>query len=200
MPAAAASQTQTVFNVPMQGAASSPTTGWYHQYNHVDSFTVNGIQKWRRTRDDANRQGGKASGVVDLILCDSAQYANYQTNLDEHVETAQVVEDHVPSKIRAGMKFGAADVFDESAIDLSDTTSFTTATTRSGVAYFLNTSQWDGFCLGEDEKMETKGFFSFRGPTRVPDQDAWRWEIINHWNIFCRQLRNQGLVTGGATE
>jgi hypothetical protein len=201
MPAAAASQTQTVFGIPMQGAVSLPTTGWYHQYQNISAFGVNGREKWRKCRDDANSQGGGKSlgGEIDLLLTDPQTYQNYVNDLDEHVEVAVVKNDHTPAGIRTGTKFGNADVFSEIAIDLSDTTSFTTATTRAGMTYLLNSKEWDGFCLGEDDKMETKGFFSFRGPTRIPDQDAWRWEIINHWNIFCRQLRNQGLVTGGAT-
>lgn len=200
MPAAPASQTQTVFGIPMQGAAASPTTGWAHQYQDINSFAVDGREKLRLARNTANKQGGSASGIVDLMLGDAASFANYESDLDAHVETASVKDDHVPAKIRSGIKFGDADFFDEDAIDLTDTTSFTTATTRNGVIYGLNMSQWDGFRFGDDEKMETKGFFSFRNGTRIPDMDAWRFEIVNHFQIFCTQLRNQFLVTGGALE
>jgi hypothetical protein len=200
MAAAPASQTQTVFGVPMRGAASNPISGWYHQYNTISSFGLNGREQWRKTRDDANAQGGKMMGKVDLILTDPQQYQNYQQSLDEHVETVTVTNDHVPSAIREGIKFGPATVFSEQAIDISDTTSFSTAATQAGVAYFINTAMWEGFHLGEDDSMETKGLFSFRGPMRVPDLDAWRWEIVNYWNIYAIQLRNQGFVTGGATK
>lgn len=197
---AAGSQTNTVFNLPMSGASSNPTTGWYHQYGNISAFGVNGIETLRTVRDKANVQGGKASGEVDLALMDEATYQNYQNHLDSFVTVAAVKNDHTPGGIRSGLKFGNVDVFPEPAIDLSDTTSFTTSTWRAGVTYLLNTGEWEGFCLGADDKMETKGFFSIRGYTRIPDMDAFRWEIVNHWNIFCRQLRNQGLVTGGATE
>lgn len=196
--AAPASQTNTVFGVAMQGAASG-TTGWYHQFGQVTSFAVNGREVMRKVRDDANSQGGKTSGEVDLLLGDPQSYQNYLNDLDEHVETVVVKGDHTPAAIRSGTKFGNADFFSEVAIDITDTTSFSTAAAQAGVIYNLNSGEWDGFALGEDDKMETKGLFSFRGPTRVPDMDAWRFELVNYWNIYCRQLRNQGVVVGSAT-
>jgi hypothetical protein len=197
--AAPASQTNTVFGIPMQGAASG-ISGWHHKYGLVTSFGSNGRETMRKVRDDANAAGGKMQGKIDLLLGDPQSYQNYVNDLDEHVQVVAVKNDHTPAAIREGVKFGDADFFPEIAIDLSDTTSFSSAVSQSGVLYMLNSTMWDGFTHGDDESMETKGFFSLRGPTRVPDKDAWRWEIVNHWNIFCRSLRNQGLVAGSAVK
>ena len=199
MAAAPASQTQTVFNIPMRGASSNPVTGWYHQFGQITSFGAIGRETWRLARDTANQQGSKMMGQVDLVLVDPQQYQNYLNDLDEHVETVTVTNDHTPAAIREGVKFGSADVFAEPAIDLSDTTSFSTAATQAGVAYFLNSKAWEGMSLG-GSGMESGGFFDIENYVKVPDQDVWRWQIINHWNIYCTQLRNQAFVVGGATK
>ncbi len=198
-PLAAGSQTNTVFNLPMSGAAASPTTGWEHQFGQITTFGTDGLETLRETRDTAERKGAKTSGGIDLLLGDPASYENYVNTLDTFYQsTAVVKDDHVNENVRDGVMFGKAKFYAEDAIDISDTTSYTSAATRSGVIVGLKTSDWSLFKMGKDDKMETKGFFSFRGPTRVPDLDAWRWEIILHFNLFCRQLRTQFLVCGGS--
>lgn len=196
-PLAAGSQTNTVFELGLSGAAS-PTTGWEHQYAHITAFPSDGREQMRDVYWAAGRKGNKFEEGIDLIIGDPASYANYLADLDEHVETVEVKNDHVPGAIRKGVKFLDADFFAEEAIDISDTTSFSSAAMQSGVMYFLCTKTWEGRRLGSDDKMETKGMFSMRGPTRVPDMDAYRWEIVNHWNFHCNELRKNGLVTGGA--
>lgn len=199
MAATPALQTNTVVNIPMRGAASNPIAGWYHQFGQITSFEAVGRETWRLVRDTANQQGSKMMGQIDLILTDLQQYENYLNDLDEHVETVTVVNDHVPGAIREGCKFGFADVFSEPAIDLSDQTSFSSTATQAGVAYFLNSKSWRGLSLG-GSGMESGGFFDIEGYTKVPDQDVWRWQIVNHWNLYPVQLRNQGFVVGGATK
>lgn len=195
---AAGAQTNTVFGRPMSGAGTNPTTGWEHQYGHITAFALNGRRTMQDVKRAADKKGNKFEKGVDLLLGDEASFANYVDSLDDHVETVAVVDDHIPAKIRDGVKFMGADFFSESDIDLSDTTAFSNASMQTGVIYELCTPTWEGRRMGGDDAMETKGMFSMRGPVRIPDMDAWQWEIINHFNIYCRELRKNGLVTGGA--
>lgn len=197
-PLAPGSQTNTVFGRPMSGAAVNPTPGWEHQYGHITNFALNGRKTMQDVKRAADRKGNKFERGVDLLIGDEASFANYVESLDDHVETVAVVDDHVPAKVRDGVKFMGADFFSESDIDLTDTTAFTSALMQSGVIYMLCTPTWEGRRMGNDDSMETKGLLSMRGPIRVPDMDAWQWEIVNHFNMYCKELRKNGLVTGGA--
>ena len=198
--AAKGSQTNTVFGLEMSGGATDPTTGWYHQYGSISSFSVNGLEVMRKVRGDANREGGKGRKGIDLVLGDPQSFHNYQNELGTFVETVTVTDDHIGADIREGIKFGKADFFPEDAIDISDTTAFSDAAWQAGVMYLLASEDWDGFRMGNDDKLETKGLFHMREVGRVPNQELFRWELVNDWNIFCRQLRTQGLILGGATQ
>ena len=192
--ATAANQNQAVFGLMKQGGASG-ISGWYNQYANITDFGLNGRRRMREVYFECSRQG-RSSGPVDLMLGDPASYLNYLDDLDEHVRTTKVENDHVPGNVRQGVKFLEADFFLEEAID----TSAPAFTARNGVIYFLKTNTWRLFTAGHNAKMETKGFFDTRGPIRIPEQDMWRYELVLHMGLYCNQLRANGCVDGSAVE
>lgn len=195
--AAAANQTDTVHDLPKQGAATNPTTGWYHQYGHINNMGVNGKRVLRTVRDTANQQGASMEGGVDLLISDPQSYQNYIEVLDDQVMTPVVENDKGPGKIREGVKFGTASWFSDPAIDISDTTAFTTAAAQSGVIYLLCTRDWEMFTVGK--KNSTKELFRVSEGIPVYDQPHVHFRMTAYANMFCKAMRRQGVVTGGAT-
>lgn len=190
-----ATQTSTVHDLPKEDAGSNPTTGWRNQYEHISSFSTEGRKKLRTCRDAANRQGRTPGGYVNLMLGDVESYQNYIDDLDDQVQTAMVdlKGEKVPDGFREGVKFGKADFFADDHIDITDTTAFTTASAQQGVIYLLNTQHWEMFFLGKKG-----GMFDVQKPILLPDQDAVQYRIVSYFNFFCKNLRAQGVVTGGA--
>lgn len=194
--AAPASQTATVHGVPMQAAATNPTTGWYHQYGNISSFLINGRKIMRTTVDTANQQGASLQGGVDLLMGDDSSYQNYAENLDDQV-IAQVVEnDKGQGKVREGLKFRTAVFFPDPAIDITDTTAFTTSAAQNGVIYALCTDDWEMFTIGN--KNGGKDLFTVSPAQLIPGLTAFEYRISFYANMFCKNLRRQGAITGGA--
>ena len=67
-----------------------------------------------------------------------------------------------------------------------------------GLIYFLKTDTWHMYTQGENSNLETKGDFAVRGPTKVPGQDAWEWEVVLGMQLYCDRLNANGVVTGTA--
>lgn len=197
----ATSQTSTVHGLPCAGAALNPTPGWAPQHGSIGSFSVDGLTMLRKLTTRANQQGAKLDGGgIDLLMGDEASFHNYVDALDDKV----IVIDNISNP--AG-KFAnrecvkapnGADFFWEPAIDLTDTTSFNTAATQSGVVYGLATDYWVWFNLGNNSDKATKGNFDAPKPIAIPNQDAWHYRIVAYANLYCRSLRNQFTMTGGA--
>jgi hypothetical protein len=199
--AAPASQTATVHDLPMQGAASSPTTGWYHQYGHIGSFSLEGLKTMRTLATRANQQGETLEGGgIDLLLGDEGSFQNYIEAMDDKVIEVDKINNPAAKFInRQGVKFGTADFYWEPEIDITDTTSFSSANPQDGVIYGLNCSKWELFNVGNNSDKATKGNWDMVTPTApLPDQDAWQWRLIAYLNFCCHSLRNQFCMTGGA--
>ena len=194
--ATVANQNDTVHDLPKQGAASNPTTGWYHQYGSISTFQLNGRRVMRTVRDRANQQGASLDGGIDLLLGDDGSYQNYAENLDDQVIAAVVENDKGQGKVREGLKFGTAVFFSEPSIDLTDTTAFG-ATARTGVIYMFCSRDWEMFTVGS--KNGGKDLFRVHDPIPVPDQPLIHYRMSAYANMYCRNLRRQGVVTGGAT-
>lgn len=194
--AARASQGDTVHDIPKEGAASG-TFGWYNQYGDINSFGMDGRKVLRTVRDAANQQGASLDGGIDLLLGDDASYQNYAENLDDQVVAAVVENDKGQGRIREGLKFGTATFFSEPAIDLTDTASFTTATSRSGLIYGLCSKDWEMFTVGD--KNAGSDLFTVSDPIPVPDQPLIHYRVTFYANMLCKNLRRQFAVTGGAT-
>lgn len=199
-PLATGAQTNTVFGLPMSGAGSSPTPGWEHQFEDIGSFSLQGVSTIRKLVTRANQSGHQVEGSgIDVMLADEATFQNYIDTLDQRA----IVNDDLKNLSmkygnRAGVPCGQAIMWWEPAIDLSDTAAWT-GVTQDGVLFMLNTSYWAMFQLANNSKMAGKGFFDLQDPIRVPDMDAWHYEIISYFNMFCRSLRQQAYMTGGAT-
>ena len=69
---------------------------------------------------------------------------------------------------------------------------------NQGAIYFLKSDSWHLYTMGEDTGMETKGDFALRGPTKVPGQDAWEWEIVLAMQMYCDRLNANAVVDGTA--
>lgn len=199
--AAPTAQTNTVHDIPMAAAASSPTPGWYHQYSHINAFSIDGLKTLRTAINRANMEGRTLEGGgVDLLLSDEGTFQNYLEAMDDKVIVINELNNPASKYIkRDGAKFGNADFYWDPAIDLTDTTSFSSATTTQlGVLYGLATAFWEFFTLAGNSQRASKGNWSAMPPVLLPDQDAWQYRIILHGNLMCRNLRHQVFVTGGA--
>jgi len=193
--AATTAQSSTVFGLGKPAAAGG-LAGWHNQYGQVTSFATDGRSTMRQVYYACSRQG-KSMGPVDLMLGDETSYLNYLEDLDDHVRTTAVQNDHVPGNVRMGVKFLDADFFLEDALRPA-ATAFNSGAGRNGVIYFMKTASWHMYTLGHDASKETKGDFSLRGPFRLPEQDLFRYEIVDYRGIHCNQLRCNGVIEGSS--
>jgi hypothetical protein len=194
-------QTNTVHGLPMSGAASSPTPNWDHQFADIDNFSTSGMTTARTLAKRASMEGGDPEGgTINLYLSDEMTFHNVISAQQQFM----IVNDKIASPAnekkytgRSGIPFNDGVLYWEPAIDLSDTTSFS-GVALDGVMYGLNTKYWGMFVLGNNSKLATKGFFELSEPIRSPNQDAYHYEIVSYFNLFCRSLRHQMAMTGGA--
>lgn len=192
-------QNATVHGLPMEDAASSPTTGWKHGYADISSMGSNGLKQLRTLKQAASQSGLKLEGGgVDLMLADQASYQNV---VDEY-DAAVIVNDKIDNPAskfsgRDAIKFDGADLYWEPDIDLTDTTSFS-GVALDGLIYGLSTAFWCWLISSNNQDKTTNGMFELTPPMLSPFQDAWQWRIINHSNIFCKSLRHQFALTGSA--
>ena len=187
-PAAQTTAAESVLNI-----TKSTTTGWYNQYQQVSSFATDGRKQMRRVYWDASLQG-KQGGPVDLMIGDIVSYNNYYDDLDDQVRYQVSFKGEKGSAVRQGLMFQEAEFYVEPELDYSDDA----FSSRTGVVYFLKSDSWHLYTQGEDSGMETKGDFSFRGPVKVPGQDAWEWEIVLSMQMYCDRLNANGCVDGTA--
>jgi len=205
------SQTGTVFNLD-----KASVTGWSNQYRTCEAtgFETEGLGRrmMREVYWETSLQG-KAGGPCDLMLGDIVSYNNYYDDLDEQVRFATSFKGEKGRPVRQGLMFQEAEFFVEpqldtslTVFDTSESGSGSTSTyhpreggTSRGLIYFLKTDTWHLYTQGENSGMETKGDFATRGPTKVPGQDAWEWEIVMAMQLYCDRLHANGVVTGTAT-
>lgn len=191
------SQTNTVHGLPMSGAGSDPVTGWEHQYAHIDSFDQHGRKVMRSTLQKADQEGAGLTGGMDLLVGDDGSYQNYLEDLDDQVQVAVVENDKGKGKVRNGVKFLQADFFTDPAIDLSDTTAFSDALMQTGVIYGMTTEDFEMIMLGS-KGVNGEDFFRVEEPIRLSEAPMSHFRMSCYANIFCKQLRRQMLITGGA--
>ena len=190
--AAKASQTDTVFGLAKEGTTG--TTGWYNGYAKISSMASDGISKLRREYFRASRKG-KLLGPVDLLMADETSFSNYIDLLDDRIIVEDVIKGEAGvDDVTQGVKFLKATMYIE---DFLDTAQFTTGGADDGVIYGLKSSTWHMYTLGSDDKMETKGDFSIRGPLRRPDMDAHQFEYVLYMGMYCDFLAANFAVTGG---
>ena len=199
--AAIASQTNTVFGIPMQAAASNPTIGWYHQYGNITSWAQNGARKLREVYWAAGREGEKLGAVPDILLADEASFHNYVDTLESRVLLVKPGDSHKglwsKENGREGYECLNGIMYIEPSIDL---TAFTAATApRDGVIYGINTAAWK-MGIQSSGKADNKGWFHYRPPTKHPFSDQWRYEIILSAIPYCTDLRSQFVITGSARQ
>lgn len=190
------SQTNTVHNIPMSGAATAPTTGWEHQYGTISSFSAEGRKVMRTHLNKAGLEGANLSGYMDLLIGDDSSYQNYLEDLDTQVQVATVEGDRGKGKVREGVKFLTADFYTDPAIDITDTTSFTSTAPQSGVIYGLCTEDFEMIMLGDQGGGDK--FFDLEEPIRLESKPMTQFRMSTYCNIFCNQLRRQMVITGGA--
>lgn len=195
--AAVGSQTHTVHNLGASGAAS-PTTGWYHQYGTISSFGVNGRKVMRTHHDKAMQEGAQFSGAMDLLIGDDGSYQNYADDLDDQVQSVVVEGDVNKTKVREGMKFKQGVFFPDPAIDITDTTAFTTAAMQNGVIYGLTSADWELMMIGDKNGSGDK-MFAVGEPLYITESPLVQYRLECYANLCCKNLRRQMLITGGAT-
>ena len=190
------SQSDTVFNL-----TKNTVTGWHNQYADCTSYATNGRAKMREVYWAASLEG-KQGGPCDIMLSDVVSFANYYDDLDDQVRYATSFKGETAKKgvSRQGLMFQEAEYYVESALDpsLSSFTSGVVSGAGQGLTYFLKSDTWHMYTLGEDTGMETKGDFAIRGPTKVPGQDAWEWEIVLSMQLYCDRLNANGVCSGTA--
>lgn len=200
--AAPASQTATVHGLAMQGNASG-VTGWYHQYDHVNSFRADGMRRWRAGVQKANQEGLMLQpGGIDLICSDQASFLNMLDAVDEKVVIIDKEKYPLAQYLnRQGYKMDdGSDWYWDPDIDLTDTTSFSTAATQAGVTYCLNTQFFKLLIQNQNKEAGGTGMFDMRPHIELPNQPAWQFRILSYWNVYCESLRNQLVLTGTAQE
>jgi hypothetical protein len=188
--AAKGSQAGTVF-----GINKATVTDWNNQYQAVTSFATNGRSQMRRVYWDASMEG-KQGGPVDIMLGDIISFNNYYDDLNDQVRYQVKSNGEKGRGVRQGLMFQEAEFYVEPELDTQLGT-FTTSN-DTGLIYFLKSDTWHLYTQGEDTGMETKGDFAFRGPVKVPGQDAWEWEIVLSMQAYCDRLNANGVVTGTA--
>lgn len=195
--AAKSGQTSTVENLPKEGAGTNPTTGWYNQYGAVSSFATNGKRIMRETYNACGLRGGEY-GYPPIGFCDSISFDNYYDSLDDQVRyTSEKTDGEEGVNLLDGIMFHKTKLYVDAAID-DNTASFSHFSTFGGVMYFLNPKTFGILTIGEDAKMEGKGFFDLRGPFKLEGRDAWGYEIIAAFQMYCRFLKANGIVEGTA--
>jgi len=196
--APAASQSQVLHEV-----AKNSIVGWYHQYDHINSFEDEGIAKIRRLYAETSKEGRMMSGKVDVLLADTESYNNYLTALDDKLVLTSIIKgDGGPTNVRDGIPFGnsGAMMYDESMIDLSG---FSTPAAQRGVIYMLNTSTWNLFNNGDGIPGTELGasrdglFFARKNVKHLPTQDMARFEYEMNLGMYTTNLRANGVITGG---
>ncbi len=199
---APASQTTTVHGLVKQGGASG-IPGWYNQYTHTNAFSQDGIKKWRDMVTLCNDQGLTLDGSgVDMVIADPATFSNL---LDYH-EGFVVMNDGMKASPttkymnRPTFMVDGVEWVRDSDIDIADTTAFTTAAARLGVAYTLSTSFFEFFYHGQAADKAGSGFFDMGEGIPLQDMLHYQWRILSNFNFNCRSLRNQGVMTGGSQE
>ena len=181
--------TRTTFNITKTAA-----NGWHNQYQNVTSFATDGRSQMRRAYWDASLQG-KQGGPVDVMLGDMVSFNNYYDDLDDQVRYQIKFDGEKGRGVRQGLMFQEAEFYVEPELD------YTLAQFSSspvGVIYMLKADTWHLYNQGENSSMETKGDFAFRGPVKVPGQDAWEWEIVLSMQMYCDRLNANAVVTGTA--
>ena len=189
-----AAQTDTVFNLPKQGAANG-VTGWYNQYGNVLSFGSSGKRIMRDVYNACHIRSGTWNSPPDLGLTDSTSYNNYYESLDDNVRYATTLKGEDGATGRDGLMFHKLELFIEPSID-DNLTFFGHGT--NGTTYMFNTKTWFILTLGQDASKETKGFFEVRPPFKLQGRDAWGYEIVCAWQIGCRYLKANGCLEGTA--
>lgn len=191
--------TNTVHGIVMENGTGG-STGWKHQLKHISSFGANGKRQFRTAIDLANQQGSVLEGGIDIIIADHGTYQNYLETQDTQVQLTQVEgEKGKHGRVRTGIAFrDGVMMYPEPSIDISDTTAFTNANARKGVAYCLNSSTFEIFTVGG--KNAAKDFFRVEDPIRLPNRDMMHYRVICYWNILCDNLRANAAVTGGAQQ
>tara|TARA_R110002051_G_scaffold265241_1_gene325153 strand:+ start:55 stop:870 length:816 start_codon:yes stop_codon:yes gene_type:complete len=187
-----ANQAQTVLGI----AKSATVSGWYNQFQNVTSFATDGRSQMRRAYWDASLQG-KQGGPVDVMLGDMVSFNNYYDDLDDQVRYQIKFDGEKGRGVRQGLMFQEAEFYVEPELDYT-LSQFTTTSSPVGVIYMLKADTWHLYNQGEDSGMETKGDFAFRGPVKVPGQDAWEWEIVLSMQMYCDRLNANGVVSGTA--
>jgi len=195
-------QTATVHGIPMAGAASSPTAGWFHQFANISSFALDGMRQYRLLVAKANQEGlTLTGGGVNLVCSDIGTYNNMLEHMDDKITMIDKAGYPLAKHLnREGFKVGNVDWYWDPDIDITDTTAFTSAEARLGVAYVLNTSKFDLLIQANHADIVGNGLFDMRQPVPIPDQFAWQFRIVSNFNICCTSLRHQGVLTGGSVE
>ena len=200
--AAPDSQTATVHDLVSQGGASG-VPGWFNHYKHVSNFELAGRRALQEMIIRTSQEGTDFDGGIDLMFCDLVTYLNYNEELERFVDTASVSGDIGNKGANQNGRMGipwspGVMLYNEPEIDLSDTASFTTADARKGLIYGISSQDWELFTKGKDAKKETNGFFQTREGFRIPDKEAYRFEVVFHGQLFCSSRRSQFCVTGTA--
>jgi len=179
----------------VHGLTSAGTSGWQNQYAHTTGFSVDGVRKMREVYFKCQREGRVADGTVDMMFGDEVSFLNYMDSLQEHVRTGQIESTDGKNYGRQSIKFVDSDFYLEDSIDL---TQLSAGTSADGCIYMLNSSSFEAFTLGQNASMEGKGFFDQGAPMRIPDLDAYRYELILYFGLHTVQRRANGIVTGTA--
>lgn len=181
------------------GVVKNSIVGWHNQYRHITAMGGDGHRQMRGAYWDASQQAAKPEGDVDLMFGDRESFDLY---IDELTDYVQFVNRNGDVKkgdpgalpLREGVRFLNAIFYPEQYIDIAN---MVTPEAILGVIYGIHSAHMHCYTAGTSEK-ETNGDFAHRGPIRLPHQDMWRYEYVLSMGLYCKQLRCQFAVTGGA--
>lgn len=192
--AAISAQTNTAHNI-----STSTYSGWGNQYDSISSYATDGRQTLREVFWECQEQGEDGSGPEDYVfLADATSYSNHVAEVDDKVQIISTVGtgkgDGSPGTLRKGiMPFADGPMmYRDPGIVLSK---FSSGSSNNGVIYLLKPKSFEFIVAGREGRT---GMFQLKKPYELPEHPMVRTRIEFFGNLYTRQRRVNGVVTGGA--
>jgi len=190
------SQSTPAYGVTKKGGTGG-VADWYNGFASINSMGDDGQSKIRREMYRAGR-AHPSYGTPDCLIADETSYNNYVDMRDDRVITLnQFTGAEGSDNGHEGIHVSkSAVMYLEEYLDIDNAT----VVAQNGIIYGLNTKAWTYMVIGKDSEREGKGWFEIRKPLRMPDEEAWKWEIVFHGNPYTTNLNSNFVIVGGHQE
>jgi len=173
--------------LPTFNVAKSESGYHFNQRGDVSSFGASGMKELRAQYRKAAHYAGKPNSGPDLVVMDSASFANFEAERESKVRL-ELIDGRTEGKTNfLSLTLGMAEVYDDPDLDVS----LFSGDALGGVTYMLNTDFWEWIWL---EKPNISPFAD-----RIGDQDVVSAKFAMQGNAICTKLPAQAVVTGTAS-